>query len=58
MTPRQAESILIVMREAAHDAFQKKALEVAITQLHDRLEMMDRQYLRGWHDARKKGEEA
>lgn len=58
MTPRQAESILITMREAAHDRFQKMALEVAIMQLHDRLEIMDRQYLRGYRDARRKGEEA
>lgn len=58
MTPRQATSVLIVMHEAAHDATQKEALKIAITNLRDRLEIMDRQYMRGWHDAKRKGEEA
>lgn len=56
MTPRQATSILIVMHEGSHDARQKEALAIAISQLRDRLEMMDRQYMRGWRDARRKGD--
>lgn len=56
MTPRQATSILMVMHEGAHDARQKEALAVAIANLRDRLEMMDRQYMRGWRDAKQKGD--
>lgn len=56
MTPRQATSILMVMHEASHDARQKEALSIAVSNLRDRLEMMDRQYMRGWRDAKQKGE--
>ena len=56
MTPRQATSILIAMYEGAHDQKQKNALEIAITNLRDRLEIMDRQYMQGWHDALRKGD--
>lgn len=55
MTPRQATSVLLTMYEAAHDARQKDALEIAITHLRDRLEIMDRQYMRGFHDGRRVG---
>lgn len=56
MTPQQALSVLMTMHTAAHDQLQQEALEIAISHLRNRIDVLDREYLRGWRDARRKEE--
>ena len=56
MTPRQAASILLMMYEGSCDKRQQDALGIAITHLRNRIDVLDREYLRGFRDAKRKGE--
>lgn len=58
MTPEQTINQLIVLREASHDARQKRALNEAVQLMRSCSEWYIKAYMRGYHDAKIKGSEA
>jgi len=58
MTIEQKINQLIVLREAAHDSRQREALQDAITMMKSCAELYIKAYMRGYHCAKIKGDEA
>ena len=58
MTRNQTINQLIILREAAHDAHKRKALEDAILLMRSTTDYYIKAYMRGYHDAKLKGDEA
>lgn len=58
MTIDQKINQLIILREAAHDKYRRDALEDAILLMRSKREFYDLAYMRGYRDAKRKGDEA
>ena len=58
MTLPQKINQLIVLKEAASDSRQQEALKDAIALMKSRVDFYELAYMRGYRDAKRKGDEA
>lgn len=57
MTIEQKINQLIVLHDAAYDSRHKEALEDAITIMRSKADLYELAYMRGYKDAKRKGDE-